>query len=242
MRPDRWTRRGWQLSRPPGAGLPGCRATVTLRGGLTGAPGGWEGVPGCQRAAPQARADPAGPVTSTISHPRPPGPRLATIACWPFPIRCQCLADGHSAPAGAAAATSRWQYRHTCAWWWMSSAQCGQRTSPADRAALSISFCLGLATARMNTPRTPSSAPTRNPPPGLPPFRAQIVIPAYPHNSAPITEITTTRSWALLLVNIPVMLVNIPVTLLAHAAEGRAGWLHHRDCPPAPGRLKTASR
>src|SRR5215469_7148599 len=116
----------------------------------------------------------------------------------------------------------------------MSSAQWGHRTSPADRAALSISFGLGLATARMNTPRTPSSAPTRNPPPGLPPFRAQMVIPANPDNSAPIKEITTTRSWTLVVV----VVVNIPVTLLAHAPDGPAWLVCDRDCLPAPGRQK----
>jgi len=38
------------------------------------------------------------------------------------------------------------------------------------------------------------------------------------------------------------MLVNIPVTLLAPAPDGRPGWLRDRDCPPAPGRQKTANR
>src|SRR5215469_4749534 len=118
----------------------------------------------------------------------------------------------------------------------MSSAQWGQRTSPADRAALSISFCPGLATARMNTPRTPSSAPTRNPPPGLPPFRAQIVIPAYPDKSAPFKEITTTRSWTLV-----VVVVNIPVTLLAHAPNGLAGYVTDTARWPRAGRRRPAA-
>ena len=79
-------------------------------------------------------------------------------------------------------------------WWLMSSAQWGHRTSPSDRAALSISACPGVARTRMSTPRTPSSPPTMNPLPGLPPFRAQIVIPAYPEKSAPMKATTTTRS------------------------------------------------
>jgi hypothetical protein len=60
----------------------------------------------------------------------------------------------------------------------MGSAQWGQGTNPRERVTLSISLCLGLANTRMNTPKAPSSPPTKTPPPGLPPFRSQTVIPA----------------------------------------------------------------
>src|SRR6516165_7384900 len=154
---------------------------------------------------------------------------------WRGPVRVGAVwrwRRRQSLPAGAGAATSCWQCGQTRASGMMSSAQWGQETRPWDRAALAISFCLGVAMARMSTPRIPRIAQRTNAPLGSPRLFFHRVMPM---NAAMRCSMMMTSAR-----NQPVMLTvvaGMSFTLLT------AGWLMmYRDCLPALGGQKTASQ